>query len=125
MRLLKRNLEPFEYRAYSGKEETITDNGLHTGHFDVTYDAPIRYMGNFSEARGYASQKMFGRDANYTHVLIVDDPKAPMTENGLIDYKEDNYVITAVRASTNYLALALRKRTKNTTDPVELVPYGN
>lgn len=125
MRLLKRNLEPFEYRAYSGKEETLTDNGMHTGHYDVVYEPPVRYMGNFSEARGYASQKMFGRDANYTHVLIVDDPKALMTENGLIDYKEDSYVITAVRASTNYLALALRKRTKNTAEPVEMVLYGN
>ena len=124
MRLLRRNLEALEYRAYLGKEETMTDNMKHTGHREPKYDDPVQYVGNFSTAGGYASQKMFGRDANYTHVLIVDDPKVSMDENGLIDRGEDTYTITAIRRSLNYTALAIRKRTKNTEHQEAWQLYG-
>lgn len=120
MRLLKRNLKPFEYRAYVGKEEIITADMRHTGNYKAKYSDPVLYMGNFSEARGYASQKVFGRNANYTHVLLVDDTTAEINENGLVSFEENTYTITSVVLSENYLSIALKLRTKNTVPEDEL-----
>lgn len=120
MRLLKRNLKPFEYRAYVGKEEIMTVNMRHTGNYKAKYADPVQYMGSFSEARGYASQKVFGWNANYTHVLLVDDTTAEIKENGLVSFEENTYTITSVVSSKNYLSVALRLRTKNTVPEDEL-----
>ena len=120
MRLLKRGLKPFEYRAYAGKEEILTETMQHTGTYQTKYADPVQYMGSFSEARGYASQKVFGRNANYTHVLLVDDTTAEITENGLVDFGENTYTVTAVVTSANYLSVALRLKTKNTVSEAEL-----
>lgn len=112
MRLMKRNTTVFEYQANLGEQEVL-ENGLHTGHQEVVYDAPVRYRGNISVPSGEATDNLFGINTNYTHVLLMDNPDADIREDGLITWKGVQYDVKAVRQSLNVLAVALRKRTQN------------
>jgi len=111
--LQKINLTQFWYRPFVGKREKLTDLGRHTGTYDVEYGDPVEYEGQITIPYGTATARMFGLDANYTHVLTMEDPETDITEHGQIEWKGDIYDITAVRPSLNCLTVGLRKRTKN------------
>ena len=112
MRLLKRNTACFLYRAYLGDEEILKD-GLHTGQDTAVYAHPVPFRGTISVLCGYVSAQLFGTKKNYTHVLLMDDVRAPISEHGLILWKGAEYEILAVRPSLNVLAVGLRKRTED------------
>lgn len=112
MKLLRRNTVLFRYRARTGEEETLKD-GLHAGNYSPTYGDPVRYRGNISAPSGFATDNLFGVNTQYTHVLLMDDPKAKIAEDGLIYWNGDVYEVQAVRPSINVLAVALKKRTVN------------
>lgn len=112
MRLLRRNTVEFSYRKRTGETETMVGN-MHTGEMKATYAEPVTYRGNISSPAGFATDQLFGLNTNYTHVVLLDDPKADITEDGLIDWDGDTYEIKAVRPSLNVLAIALKKKTKN------------
>lgn len=112
MRLLKRNLKEFEYRAYIGKTEVISD-GKHTGRLQAQYGDPVLYRGNISAARNSAYHEFFGIGTNYTHVLLVEGADTGFTEEGLIDWNGNVYEIVRVSPSLNVTALALKKRVTN------------
>lgn len=119
MRLQRINLTEFTYRAYAGKAERLTETGRHTGTYDVEYADGVPYEGQITIPYGNASARMFGLDANYTHILTMEDPEADIQEQGLIDWKGDVYEVTAVRPSINYLSVALKKRTRNALNSTE------
>ena len=112
MRLLRRNTTTFQYLKNDGEEETIL-NGRHTGDYAPKYADPVTYRGNISSPSGLATDKLFGIDIQYTHVLLMDKLDADITEDGLISWNGALYEIKAVRPSLNVLAIALRKQTKN------------
>ena len=123
MPLLRRNLTQFEYSAYIGVQEILSGQ-RHTGRYEVRYADPVLYEGNISVPSGNASAQWFGIGTNYTHVLLMADLNADITEEGRITWQEDEYAIIAVRPSLNVLAIALRKLTKNHADPVVPVNSG-
>lgn len=126
MRLLKRNTTVFEYRAYIGETEVLSE-GMHTGNYQPAYANAVEYRGNISAPSGFVTDQLFGVDTKYTHVLLLDDPNADISEEGLIDWEGDTYEVRAVRPSLNVLSVALRKRTRNNAPPVEeiVVPDGD
>lgn len=115
MKLLKRNTTPFEYRAFAGEKEELRD-GHHTGNMKPCYADPVLYRGNISAPSGFATDNLFGLNTQYTHVLLMENPDADISENGLIDWKGAVYEVKAVRPSLNVLAVALKKRTVNNAD---------
>lgn len=112
MRLLQRNTTKFLYKPYGMMVERMSD-GRHTGEPEINYAGPIEYEGTISPPSGYANEQLFGLDIKYTHVLLLDDPKADIKESGLIIWGDATYDIKAVRPSLNVLAVALEKRTEN------------
>lgn len=112
MKLLKRNTTKFLYKAYGMAIERMQD-GRHTGEPDISYAGPVEYRGTISPPSGNVGEQLFGLDIKYTHVLLLDDPKADIKESGIIIYKDGTYDIKAVRPSLNVLAIALEKRTEN------------
>lgn len=112
MRLLRRNTTLFEYRANLGEQEIVV-NDLHTGNMEVIYGDPVQYRGNISPPSGFATDNLFGVNTPYTHVLLMDNPDAPIAEDGLVVWKGAEYEVKAVRPSINVLAVALKKRTGN------------
>lgn len=109
MRLLKRALTRFDYRACKGKEEILAD-GRHTGRYQLVYDDPVVMTGNISAPKGFANDRWFGIETKYTHVLLVDDPNTCIREDGLIIWNNETYEVRAVRPSLNMTSIALRKR---------------
>lgn len=117
MILLRRNLTAFEYYAYTGVDSDIDEEtGLHTGVPKPLYSDPVAYYGNISAPSGSAIQAFDGIDVRYTHILLLDDVNADISETGYIVWKGSTYDVTAVRPSINVLAVALRRRTENHGD---------
>ena len=115
MKLLRRNLTPFEYRARTGMEEQLVD-GLHTGVYTTAYASPVLYYGNISVPSGYTQNGLFGINTDYTHVLVMENTgMVDIREDGLIDWKGDTYEIQAVRPSMNYISVALKIQTADRT----------
>lgn len=115
MRCLRRNTSVFLYKAYLGKEEKLKD-GMHTGTLAAKYADPVRYRGNISAPSGFATANLFGLNTPYTHVLVMDNPKAEIAEDGLIEWNGATYEVKAVRQSLNVLSVALKKRTENAAE---------
>lgn len=111
MRLLRRNLIPVQYIPYTGRESDLNENQEHTGDFYPVYGDPVPYRGNFSTPSGYTNPTFYGDDIRYTHVLLLDNPKADIDEFGLFRIKGKLYEVRAVRPSLNGLSIALRKTT--------------
>ena len=116
MKLLIRNRTEFEYYAYTGVDDDKDEDGLHTGIPHPVYDDPVTYKGNISAPSGTAVQAFDGLDVRYTHVLLMDDPNADISEAGRIQWKGHMYKITAVRPSLNVLSVALLAETVDNGD---------
>lgn len=112
MKLLRRNTTKFVYYPNVGETSDVV-NGIHTGEFKPIYGNPVYYRGNISAPVGNATDNLFGINLHYTHVLLMDDVKADIKEDGLIEWKNDMYEIKAVSPTINVLAIALKKQTKN------------
>lgn len=114
--LMRRNMTDFEYLPPDDYESDLNDEGEHTGDFNLTHGEPVPYRGNISTPSGMISQNFFGTDARYTHVLLMEDLDAGISELGLIRWKKNLYEIVAVRPSLNTLSIALRKKTTNNAE---------
>lgn len=123
MRVLRRNTQPFTYRKRTGQEEVIAD-GLHTGNWVPAYAEGVTYRGNISIPSGFAANEYFGINTRYTHVLMMDDPDADIAEDGLIEWRGDEYLIKAVRRSLNVLTAAIEQVTRDRSDPEPTPPNG-
>ena len=118
MRLLKRNCpKPVLLYRWTGEETDLNGGGLHTGEFYPEYDEPIELpRANVSSPSGHASQGMFGKDTRYTHVMLLDDVNAPITEHDKVEWNGITFSVTAVRPSLNVLSVALQRVTANHAD---------
>lgn len=113
---LRRNETDFEYLPPDGEGTDLNEDGEHTGEFDPQHSEPVPCRGNISMPNGFISQNFFGTDTRYTHVLVMDDPDADISELGMIRWKGDLYAIKAVRPSLNSLSAALQKKTVNNAE---------
>ena len=114
LRLLERNLKDLEYIPYEGESDIDPTTGRHTGEPVPHYGEPIPFRGNISTPSQYVNPTFYGQDIRYTHTLLLNLPdEFTVDEYGLVRYEGDTYEIRAVRESLNYLAVALRKQTKN------------
>ena len=116
MKLLRRNLTEFEYVPYEGESDIDPETGWHTGDPKPQYGEPVQLEGNISIPSLLVNPTFYGEDIKYTHTLVMEPPDTEIEEYGLILWKGDTYSIRAVRPSLNFLALALRKQTKDHSD---------
>ena len=118
MKLLIRTRTESQYYGYTGVESDLDENELHTGIFKPVYAAPVTYKGNISAPSGSVLQAFDGLEIRYTHVLVMDNPKADIRETGYIVWKGKTYDITAVSSSLNVLSATLLQRTEDNGDQV-------
>lgn len=111
MRNLKRNTKRFQYYPNTGLKSDLNKDGDHTGDPQPVYGEPVTYRGTFSTPSGQTKPTFYGRDIQYTHVLVMCNTKADIKEYGYILWKGDRYEIRAVAPSLNVLSIALRKMT--------------
>ena len=115
MRTLKRNKQKVWYWLLAGETEIKDSNGLRTGEYQKTYEAPKLLMANFSPATGNANIEPFGVNAEYSHVILIAG-KSDIKEDTLVWLGDDPstaaegfYRVVRVAESLNHTRIAIRE----------------
>lgn len=122
MRALNRNKVRIFYATYRDKTRLKDEYGNLTGEYKVVYNDPVEVRANVSAARGEASTRQFGEDEGYDRVIVLDDPKVPVTttsvfwidvapvisEDGSTNTPHD-YIVKQVATSLNSVSIAVSK----------------
>lgn len=122
MRMLARNKIRIFYANYRDKVPLKDEYGNKTGEYDIIYDNPVEIKANVSAARGEATIRQFGEDENYDRVIVLDDPKFPISVTSILwidtlpEIAEDgstetphDYIVKQVAASLNSVSIAVSK----------------
>ena len=122
MRALHRNKVRIFYANYRDKIPLKDEYGNLTGEYDIAYDNPVEIKANVSAARGEATTRQFGDDEGYDRVIVLDDPKFPITSTSILwidtppEIAEDgstetphDYIVKQVATSLNSVSIAVSK----------------
>lgn len=124
MRILRRNRVRIFYANYIDKVPVTDENGFQTGEYKIVYSNPVEVEGNVSSARGEVVTRQFGDDESYDRVIVMDDPKVPITKSSVLwietmptilpDGTTDtpyDYIVKQVAPSLNSVSIAVSKVT--------------
>lgn len=122
MRTLIRNKSRIYYANYRDKSHIRDEYGNLTGEYEISYTNPIGVCANVSAARGESTTRQFGDDVSYDRIIVLDDPKFPITESSILwidtlpSFKEDgttdtphDYIVKQVAPSLNSISIAVSK----------------
>lgn len=122
MRTLQRNKIRIFYANYRTKTPLKDEYGNLTGEYDIAYDNPVEIKANVSAARGEATTMQFGEDESYDRVIVLDDPKFPITATSILwidtlpEIAADgstktphDYIVKQVATSLNSVSIAVSK----------------
>jgi hypothetical protein len=122
MRTLARNKIRIFYANYRDKEPLKDEYGNLTGEYKISYTNPIAVCANVSAARGEATTRQFGDEESYDRVIVLDDPKFPITATSILwidtlpEIAEDgstktphDYIVKQVATSLNSVSIAVSK----------------
>ena len=134
MRTLRKNKQKIYYAlktavAAVSSTDTITVDGqtvyVDEGDYGLSYDTPVKFLGNISFSGGDSTDVEFGLDMSaYDAIIVTDKDTIPITETSLIWFETEaptaandgstaDYSVVAVRNSLNQTKALLRKRVKN------------
>ena len=112
---LKRNEQTFYYALHNGVT-AITDDGLYTGEYEVSYGTPVKCRGNISASRGMSDHEVFGSALDYDKVIVVFDMNCPIDENTILWINSTpngntphDYIVRRVAKSLNHISIAVRQ----------------
>ena len=122
MKILRRNGVRIFYANYIDKRPVTDENGLQTGEYQIYYGDIVEALGNVSTARGEVVSRQFGEDESYDRVIVMDNPKIPITQStvlwvdtqpiilpdGTTDTPYD-YIVKQVAHSLNSVSIAVSK----------------
>lgn len=122
MRTLHRNKIRIFYANYRSKTPLKDEYGNLTGEYDIAYDNPVEIKANVSAARGESTTRQFGDDVSYDRIIVIDDPKFPISESSILwidsfpEIAEDgstktphDYIVKQVATSLNSVSIAVSK----------------
>ena len=122
MKALVRNKIRIFYANYRDKVPLKDEYGNLTGEYDISYGTPVEIKANVSAARGEATTRQFGDDESYDRVVVLDDPKLPITVTSILwidtlpEIAEDgstetphDYIVKQVATSLNSVSIAVSK----------------
>ena len=122
MRALHRNKIRIFYANYRSKTPRKDEYGNLTGEYEISYTNPTEVCANVSAARGEATTRQFGDDESYDRVIVLDDPKFPITTTSILwidtlpEIAEDgstetphDYIVKQVATSLNSVSIAVSK----------------
>jgi hypothetical protein len=120
--MLTRNKIRIFYANYRAKVPLKDEYGNLTGEYDIAYDNPVEIKANVSAARGEATTMQFGEHESYDRVIVLDDPKFPITATSILwidtlpEIAEDgstetphDYIVKQVATSLNSVSIAVSK----------------
>ena len=122
MKILERNKIRIFYANYREKVPLKDEYENLTGEYEIVYDNPVEIKANVSAARGEATTRQFGDDEGYDRVIVLDDPKLPITVTSILwidtlpEIVEDgstktphDYIVKQVATSLNSVSIAVSK----------------
>ena len=122
MRILNRNKVRIFFANYQSKTPLKDEYGNLTGEYEISYTNPTELCANVSAARGEATTRQFGDNESYDKVIVLDDPKFPITTTSILwidtlpEIAEDgstetphDYIVKQVAASLNSVSIAVSK----------------
>ena len=122
MRTLLRNKIRIFYANYRDKIPLKDEYGNMTGEYRIAYENPVVIRANVSAARGEATTRQFGDDEGYDRVIVLDDPRIPITTTSILwidtlpEIAEDgstntphDYIVKQVATSLNSVSIAVSK----------------
>ena len=122
MRMLTRNKIRIFYANYHAKTPLKDEYGNLTGEYKVTYDNPVAVMANVSAARGESTTRQFGEDESYDRIIVLDDPKFPITATSILwidtlpeitgngsTHTPYDHIVKRVAPSLNSLSIAVSR----------------
>ena len=80
MRCMERNKVEFWYAPYAGHTHMVDEYGNELNETEVSYGNPVKCKGNISAARGETVSRLFGESEEYDKIIVLDDPRTPITE---------------------------------------------
>ena len=124
MKTLERNKIKLFYANIKSKTALTDEYDNLTGEYDIAYDNPVEIKANVSAARGEATTRQFGDDESYDRVIVLDDPKFPISVSSVLwidtlpeinaDGSTDtphDYIVRQVATSLNSVSFAVSKVT--------------
>lgn len=122
MRTLTRNKTRIFYANYCDKLPIKDEYGNLNGEYKISYTNPIAVWANVSAARGEATTQLFGDDVRYDRLIVLDDPRFPITETSILwidtlpNIAEDgstktphDYIVKQIAVSLNAMSIAVSK----------------
>lgn len=130
MRCMERNKVDFWYAPYEGHTHRVDEYGNELNETEVRYGNPVACKGNISAARGETLSRLFGESEGYDKVIVLDDPRTPITEYAVLwvdstpvvngdgslttDENEEilspwDYIVKKVARSLNSVSIAITK----------------
>ena len=122
MKALNRNKVRIFYANYRDKVPLRDEYGNLTGEYRISYDTPTEIRANVSAARGEATTRQFGDDESYDRVIVLDNPRIPITSTSILwidtlpEITEDgstntphDYIVKQVAVSLNSVSIAVSK----------------
>lgn len=130
MRCMERNKVDFWYAPYEGHTHRVDEYGNELNETEVRYGNPVVCKGNISAARGETLSRLFGESEGYDKVIVLDDPRTPITEYAVLwvdstpvvngdgslttDENEEilspwDYIVKKVARSLNSVSIAITK----------------
>lgn len=122
MRTLIRNKRRIFYANYRDKTHIRDEYGNLTGEYEISYTHPTLVCANVSAARGESTTRQFGDDVSYDRIIVLDDPKFPITESSVLwidtlpEFKDDgttdtphDYIVKQIAVSLNSISIAVSK----------------
>ena len=122
MKTLTRNKVRIFYANDQDKIPLRDEYGNLTGEYRISYDTPTEIRANVSAARGEAITRQFGDDESYDRVIVLDDPRLPITSTSIFwidtppEIAEDgstntphDYIVKQVAVSLNSVSIAVSK----------------
>ena len=122
MRTMVRNKTTIFYANYQGKTRLRDEYGNLTGEYKVSYGTPVEVKANVSAASGEATTSQFGNSVSYDKVIVLDNPKFPISETSVLwidtlpvidadgtTETPHDYIVKRVATSLNSISIAVSK----------------
>ena len=130
MRCSERNKRDFWYAPFQSSSNMVDEYGNELNETEVSYGNPVKCKGNISAARGETLSRLFGESEGYDKVIVLDDPRTPITEYAVLwvdstpvvngdgslttDENEEilspwDYIVKKVARSLNSVSIAITK----------------
>ena len=122
MRTMVRNKTTIFYANYQGKTRLRDEYGNLTGEYKVSYGTPVEVKANVSAASGEATTSQFGNSVSYDKVIVLDNPKFPISETSVLwidtlpviaadgtTKTPHDYIVKRVATSLNSISIAVSK----------------